>query len=269
VLLTTHYLEEAEALCSRVAMLRAGKVVALERTSDLLKAASTNVLRFKLDGALPREFEARRGSPAASCNCLPTTPTRSSCTCRSSGRRAARGGRGDPQAGPRGRVPGRDDRGAGEGGSVTGWQTLLYKEVLRFWKVSFQTVAAPVLTALLYLLIFGHVLSDRVKVYDQISYTAFLVPGLVMMSVLQNAFANSSSSLIQSKIMGSLVFVLLTPLSHWSWFIAYVGSSMARGLCVGLGVFLVTVGFTHVSFAAPLWILVFALLGAACWARWD
>ncbi|MEJ8837958.1 ABC transporter permease [Ramlibacter sp. AN1133] len=145
---------------------------------------------------------------------------------------------------------------------MTGWQTLLYKEVLRFWKVSFQTVAAPVLTALLYLLIFGHVLSDRVKVYDTISYTSFLVPGLVMMSVLQNSFANSSSSLIQSKIMGNLVFVLLTPLSHWSWFIAYVGSSVVRGLCVGLGVFIVTAWFTHVSFVAPLWILVFALLGA-------
>jgi ABC-2 type transport system permease protein len=145
---------------------------------------------------------------------------------------------------------------------MTGWQTLLYKEVLRFWKVSFQTVAAPVLTALLYLLIFGHVLQGQVKVYDRISYTAFLVPGLVMMSVLQNAFANSSSSLIQSKIMGNLVFVLLTPLSHWSWFIAYVGSSVARGLCVGLGVFLVTAWFTQVSFVAPLWILVFAVLGA-------
>jgi len=145
---------------------------------------------------------------------------------------------------------------------MIGWQALLYKEVLRFWKVGFQTVAAPVLTALMYLLIFGHVLSDRVKVYDQISYTAFLVPGLVMMSVLQNSFANSSSSLIQSKIMGNLVFVLLTPLSHWSWFIAYVGSSVARGLSVGLGVFLVTAWFTHISFVAPLWIIVFALLGA-------
>jgi ABC-2 type transport system permease protein len=146
---------------------------------------------------------------------------------------------------------------------MTGWRTLLYKETLRFWKVGFQTVAAPVLTALLYLLIFGHVLSDHVKVYDSVSYTSFLVPGLVMMSVLQNAFANSSSSLIQSKIMGNLVFVLLTPLSHWSWFVAYVGSSIARGLCVGLGVFVVTALFTHLSFAAPLWILVFAFLGAA------
>ena len=146
--------------------------------------------------------------------------------------------------------------------ATSGWQTLLYKEVLRFWKVAFQTVAAPVLTALLYLLIFGHVLEGRVKVYDRIEYTAFLVPGLVMMSVLQNSFANSSSSLIQSKIMGNLVFLLLTPLSHWSWFVAYVGSSVARGLCVGTGVFIVTAFFAKIAFVAPAWILVFALLGA-------
>ena len=146
---------------------------------------------------------------------------------------------------------------------MNGWETLLYKEVLRFWKVSFQTVAAPVLTALLYLMIFGHVLEDRVKVYDQISYTSFLVPGLVMMSVLQNAFANSSSSLIQSKIMGNLVFVLLTPLSHWGWFFAYVGSSIVRGIAVGIGVFIVCLFFAVPGFVAPLWVLVFAFLGAA------
>lgn len=146
---------------------------------------------------------------------------------------------------------------------MTGWQTLLYKEVLRFWKVGFQTVAAPVLTAVMYLLIFGHVLEDHVTVYNRIGYTAFLVPGLVMMSVLQNAFANSSSSLIQSKIMGNLVFVLLTPLSHWSWFVAYVGSSIVRGLVVGVGVLLVGAWFAPLGFVAPLWILVFAVTGAA------
>ena len=59
---------------------------------------------------------------------------------------------------------------------ITGWRTLFYKEVLRFWKVSFQTVAAPVLTAVLYLLIFGHVLDEHVKVFERISYAAFLVP---------------------------------------------------------------------------------------------
>ena len=146
---------------------------------------------------------------------------------------------------------------------MNGWQTLFYKEVLRFWKVGFQTVAAPVLTAVLYLLIFSHVLESSVKVYGSLSYTSFLVPGLVMMSMLQNAFANSSSSLVQSKIMGNLVFLLLTPLSHWAWFVAYVGSSVLRGLAVGLGVFLVTLAFARPEFAAPLWIVVFALLGAA------
>jgi ABC-2 type transport system permease protein len=146
---------------------------------------------------------------------------------------------------------------------MNGWQALFYKEVLRFWKVGFQTVAAPVLTSVLYLVIFGHVLEDKVKVYDSVSYTAFLVPGLVMMSILQNAFANSSSSLIQSKIMGNLVFLLLTPLSHWSWFVAYVGSAVIRGLAVGLGVLLATMWFTKLSLAAPLWVVVFALMGAA------
>ena len=147
--------------------------------------------------------------------------------------------------------------------AVTGWRALFYKEVLRFWKVGFQTVGAPVLTALLYLTIFGHVLEGRVKVYGTVGYTAFLVPGLVMMSVLQNAFANSSSSIIQSKIMGNLVFVLLTPLSHWGWFFAYVGSSIVRGLAVGLGVLVVTALFVRPDFVAPLWILAFAFVGAA------
>jgi ABC-2 type transport system permease protein len=145
---------------------------------------------------------------------------------------------------------------------LSGARTLLYKEVLRFWKVAFQTVAAPVLTAILYLLIFGHVLEDHVKVYGAVGYTSFLIPGLVMMSVLQNAFANSSSSLIQSKITGNLVFLLVAPLSHWAWFVAYVGASIVRGVVVGTGVMIVTVWFAPLSVANPLWIIVFAVLGA-------
>ncbi len=146
--------------------------------------------------------------------------------------------------------------------ALAGANTLFKKEILRFWKVAFQTVAAPVLTAVMYLLIFGHVLEGRVEVFKDVGYTRFLVPGLVMMSVLQNAFANSSSSLIQSKITGNLVFLLLSPLSHWAWFVAYVGASVVRGLAVGFGVFLVTVWFATPSFAQPLWALVFVVLGA-------
>jgi ABC-2 type transport system permease protein len=146
---------------------------------------------------------------------------------------------------------------------ASGFQALFYKEVKRFWRVSFQTVAAPVLTAILYLMIFGHVLEDHVKVYGAISYTSFLIPGLVMMSLLQNSFANTSSSLIQSKITGNLIFVLLAPLSHLEFFMAYVLAAMVRGLVVGLGVFLATCWFTDISFQMPLWILVFGLFSAA------
>lgn len=145
---------------------------------------------------------------------------------------------------------------------LEGVRPLLYKEVLRFWKVGFQTVGAPVLTAVLYLLVFGHVLEDHVKVYGSVGYTSFLIPGLVMMSVLQNAFANSSSSLIQSKITGNLVFLLVTPLSHWSWFLAYTGASVVRGLMVGTGVLVATVWFAPPGMANPLWVLAFAVLGA-------
>jgi ABC-2 type transport system permease protein len=145
---------------------------------------------------------------------------------------------------------------------MTSFRTLLYKETLRFWKVSVQTVAAPVLTALLYLVVFAQALEGRVAVFDGIPYTNFLVPGLVMMSVLQNAFANSSSSLVQSKMTGNIVFILLPPITYFEFFGAYVLASMLRGLVVGAGVLAVIAWFVDLRVQSPLWALVFALLGA-------
>ena len=152
--------------------------------------------------------------------------------------------------------------------SFEGTSPLFVKEIMRFWKVAFQTVGAPVLTGMLYLLIFGHVLEAHVEVFPGVRYTSFLIPGLVMMSLLQNAFANASSSLIQSKITGNLVFVLLTPLSHRAWFVAYVGASLVRGLVVGFGVFAVTAWFAWPGLAEPWWMLTFAVLGGTLLARW-
>src|SRR3954468_24029118 len=146
---------------------------------------------------------------------------------------------------------------------MIGFRTLFYKEVLRFWKVATQTLTAPIVSAMLYLLIFGHVLEGRVEVYPGVSYTAFLVPGLVMMSVLQNAFANSSSSLIQSKITGNIIFILLPPLTYWEFFCGYVLAAVVRGTVVGLGVLLMTLPFVEVPLREPLWILAFVFAGSA------
>ena len=146
---------------------------------------------------------------------------------------------------------------------MQGFNTLLYKECLRFWKVGFQTVLSPVLTAVLYLLIFGHVLEDHVQPFPGVSYTAFLVPGLVMMTVLQNAFANSSSSLIQSKITGNIVFVLLPPISYREFYAAYVIAAVLRGAMCGVGVLLAALPFASFDIAQPGWIVAFALIGGA------
>jgi len=146
---------------------------------------------------------------------------------------------------------------------MSGFHTLLYKEVLRFWKVSTQTIGAPVLTAVLFLFIFSHVMEGRVRMYDAVPYAAFLVPGLVMMSVLQNAFANSSSSLVQSKMTGNIIFVLLPPLAYWEFFAAYVLAAAARGMAVGAAVLLVTLPFVEIEFRHPLWIVAFAFSASA------
>jgi ABC-2 type transport system permease protein len=144
-----------------------------------------------------------------------------------------------------------------------GFRTLLHKEVLRFWKVSVQTVAAPVLSALLFLVIFSHALASHVEAYPGVGYTQFLVPGLAMMSMLQNAFANSSSSIIQSKLTGNIVFILLPPLTPGDIFGAYLLASVVRGLAVGAGVFAVTLFLVPLPMSNPLWVLAFALVGSA------
>jgi ABC-2 type transport system permease protein len=144
---------------------------------------------------------------------------------------------------------------------VSGFPTLLYKEVLRFWKVSVQTVGAPVLTTLLYLLVFAHALGSRVQAFPGVTYVEFLIPGLAMMAMLQNAFANSSSSLIQSKVTGNIVFILLPPLGAGEILAAYLLAAMVRGLVVGIGVFAATLWLVPMPVKQPLWAIAFAVVG--------
>lgn len=144
---------------------------------------------------------------------------------------------------------------------MTGFKTLFYKEVLRFWKVFLQTVAAPVLTAMLYVLIFSNLLEGKADVYPGVSYPVFLVPGLAMMAALQNAFANSSSSLIQSKMTGNVIFVLLSPISNFEFLCAYVFASIVRGLLVSIGVLAISLPFWSPVVREPLWLVAFFLLG--------
>lgn len=143
-----------------------------------------------------------------------------------------------------------------------GFNTLLKKEVMRFWSVLGQTVTAPVITALLYLLVFAQAMSGRAPIYEGVSYTQFLIPGLVMMTVIQNAFANTSSSLTQSKIMGNLVFLLMAPLGPLEWFGAYVIAAIIRAWLVAIVMLVVTIPFVHLPLQAPLVLAAMFVLSA-------
>lgn len=147
--------------------------------------------------------------------------------------------------------------------NYAGCWALFLKEVRRFYSVAVQTVFAPVVATLLYLLVFGQIIDAQANVFEGVGFSEFLIPGLVMMAILQNAFANSSSSLIQSKMHGNLTFVLLSPISSLEMYLAFIAASVVRGLAVGLGILLVGwLGF-DIRFDAPLWILLFAVLSAA------
>ena len=160
---------------------------------------------------------------------------------------------------------------------MSGFYTLFHKELLRFWKVGLQSIIAPMIATLIYLFIFSHVLEERAQAYPGVTYPVFLIPGLLMMAMLQNSFANSSSSLIQSKISGSIVFVLLSPLSYMEVFVAYVLASIVRGFLVGAGIYLVILIFFDMPLQSFSWVFIFALIGngflgvlgviAAIWAE--
>ncbi len=150
--------------------------------------------------------------------------------------------------------------------NVYGTWTLLRKEVRRFKKVLGQTVLAPMLTAVLYLLVFSHVMRGRLEVYEGVQYTAFLIPGLMMMSVIQNAFANTSSSLIQSKIMGNIVLLLMTPLSSLELFVAFVGAALLRATLVAFGVYIAATFFIEIPIESPLVLVVMLLLSSTALA---
>jgi ABC-2 type transport system permease protein len=120
-----------------------------------------------------------------------------------------------------------------------------------------------VITALLYVIVFAQMLSHGAQIQPGIDNLAFLVPGLAMMSVLQNAFSNSSSSLMQSKLNGNLVFVLLSPLSPFEIFAGFTAAAALRGLVIGGGIVAGAALFVRLPMHDPAVVVAFAVLGGA------
>jgi ABC-2 type transport system permease protein len=147
-----------------------------------------------------------------------------------------------------------------------GFRTLFKKETRRFLKVPGQTLAQPVVTTALYFLVFGFALGGRVREVDGVPYVRFIVPGLVMLSLIQNAFLNTASSMFIAKMQGTIIDLLVAPLSVAELLIGFVLAAVLRGVMVGGLVWLVAAVFTGFDVAHPVWALLFAALVAIIFA---
>jgi ABC-2 type transport system permease protein len=145
-----------------------------------------------------------------------------------------------------------------------GLKTLYIKEVRRFFKVQTQTVWAPAVTTLLYLVIFTVALGRGGRTVMGVDFADFLAPGLIVMAMLQNAFANASFSLLVGKMQGNIVDYLLPPLSTGELIAGLVGAAVTRAFLVGFAVWLAMLLWpgVSVSVSEPLWLLWFALMGS-------
>lgn len=143
-----------------------------------------------------------------------------------------------------------------------GFWTLYRKEVQRFLNVYMQTLAAPMVTALLFFAIFNLALGRAVETAGGVPYPQFLAPGLIMMTLVQNAFANSSSSILIAKVQGNIVDVLMPPLSAAEFTFAYALGSVTRGLMVGVAVLIGLLPFVDISIHDPFAAIYFGFMAA-------
>jgi ABC-2 type transport system permease protein len=147
--------------------------------------------------------------------------------------------------------------------------TLLHKEIRRFLRVSSQTLFTPIITASLYLFIFGATLGERISVLPGFSYAQFVVPGLILMGVINNSFSNSASSLFMSRYLGNIVDLLVTPITPPQFIFAYTLAAMIRGLAVGLVVWLVSMFFAALPWHNPLAAVAMAALASFLFAQFG
>ena len=143
-----------------------------------------------------------------------------------------------------------------------GLWTLYSKEVRRFLSVFTQTLLAPMVTTLLFLAIFTLALGGAGRVVEGVDFVRFLAPGLIMMSLMQNAFANTSSSMVMAKVQGNIVDLLMPPLSATELNLGIAGGGITRGLLVGMATGLAMWIFVPLGLHAPLAVIYFALNGA-------
>ena len=294
VVLTTHYLEEAEQLADRIGVIRGGKLLVVEEKDALLARLGRRSVRLSLESpaqALPPEAARWRGTLEEGGKVALLHPAPGETLAGPLAAFAAAGLRiqdvetQEPKLEDviLGLLHGKEDHAAPAPVQAQaalqeplrapktppaappihpwlGIRTLFEKEVRRFLRVPGQTLLSPLITTVLYFLVFGYSLGGRLREIDGVPYARFLLPGLVMLGLINNAFLNTSSSLFIMKLQGTLVDVLVTPLSYLELLGAFVAAACTRALLVATLTWLTAALFLGPALPHPLVALLAALL---------
>jgi ABC-2 type transport system ATP-binding protein len=294
IVLTTHYLEEAEELADRIGVIKNGRLLVVEDKQSLLARYGKRSVLLRLetpvrevpralvsDGAALQDGGRTLVLSAAPGESL-VAPLR---TVSSEGLRVADLQTREPRlesvivellrdhdashfAAATDPVESRPEPFAPADpiDGTLGMRTLYRKEVKRFMRVPGQTILSPLITTALYFLVFGYSLGGRLREVDGIPYSRFLVPGLVMLAIINNSFLNTSSSLFIMKLQGTMVDMLVTPLSYLEILTAFVGAGCTRALLVGALTWVTAAVFVGSALPHLLLALLAALLVASCFA---
>ena len=306
IVLTTHYLEEAEELAERIGVIKNGRLLVVEEKAELLSHYGRRTVRLQLDEqvpAIPERLKAAGAELADGGRALLFTARAGDTlvaplqAASAAGLRIAdvqtreprletviiellRGKEGEANAVAEARAALRRDEGAPANTpapvaklptrevvqGTLGVRTLYRKEVKRFLRVPGQTILSPLITTALYFIVFGYSLGGRLREVDGVPYGRFLVPGLVMLGIINNSFLNTSSSLFIMKLQGTMVDLLVTPLSYLEILAAFVGAGCTRALLVGLLTWITAAFFVGPALPHLFLALVTALLVALAFA---
>ncbi len=269
IILTTHYIDEAEMMADRVGVISKGQIILVEDKAELMRKLGKKQLTLQLQQPLEQVPPALAGSPSGTGQRWQRTDLHLRLAGHAArNRRAARrpGPRGHPLQGSayNAKFAGRHLRQPDAGGTVNvhAMRAIYTFEMARTRRTLMQSIISPVLSTSLYFVVFGAAIGSRIQEVEGISYGAFIVPGLIMLSLLTQSIANASFGIYFPKFTGTIYELLSAPISYLEIVVSYVGAAASKSIILGLIILATAELFVPLKIVHPLWMIVFLLLTA-------
>ena len=267
IILTTHYIEEAEEMADRIGVISKGEIILVEDKNVLMQKLGKKQLTLHLQNplsALPSELQSESLHLSADGTELVYTFDTQSHETGIAGllRRLNEHGIDFKDLQTIRELARRNLRQPGQGALVNFYaiKAIYLFEMARTWRTLMQSIASPVLSTSLYFIVFGSAIGSRMASIDGVSYGAFIVPGLIMLSILTESISNASFGIYMPKFSGTIYELLSAPISALETVIGYVGAAATKSVIIGLIILITARLFVDFSIEHPLWMLAFLVL---------